>query len=123
MIEHPRADELVDAVAKWIDSVRGGLPPRDAFLARVAINVLGVVGRELTQGPAAAAAATERLEAVLASEGDLKALSVELCERLRAGEMDTATPGLLAALKANITDQIAIDQPNYNPDPGPSAAR
>ena len=123
MIEHPRADELVDAVAKWIDSVRGGLPPRDAFLARVAINVLGVVGRELTQGPAAAAAATERLQAVLASEGDLKALSVELCERLRAGEMDTATPGLRAALKANITDQIAIDQPNSNPDPGPSAAR
>ena len=123
MIEHPRADELVDAVAKWIDSVRGGLPPRDAFLARVAINVLGVVGRELTQGPAAAAAATERLQAVLASEGDLKALSVELCERLRAGEMDTATPGLLAALKANITAQIAIDQPNYKPDPGPSAAR
>lgn len=122
MIEHPRADELVDAVAKWIDSVRGSLPPRDAFLARVAVNVLGVVGRELTQGPAAAVAATERLSALLGSEGDLKALSVELCERLRAGEMDAATPGLLAALKANITDQIAIDQPNYNPDPGPKGA-
>lgn len=119
MIEHPRADELVDAVAKWIDSVRGSLPPRDAFLARVAINVLGVVGRELTQGPGAAAAATERLSALLGSGGNLKALDLELCERLRAGEMDAKTPGLLAVLKANITDQIAIDQPNYNPDPGP----
>ena len=123
MIEHPRAEELVDAVAKWIESIRPSLDTRDGFLARVAINVLGVVGRELTQGPAAEAAATTRLSALLGSEGDVKALSLELCERLRAGEMDAATPGLLAALKANITDQIAIDQPNYNPDPGPSRDR
>jgi hypothetical protein len=27
--------------------------------------------------------------------------------------MDVATPGLLAALKAGIEDQIAIDQPSY----------
>lgn len=123
MIEHPRADELVDAVAKWIDSIRPSLDTRDGFLARVAINVLGVVGRELTQGPAAQAAATHRLSTLLGMEGDLKALDLELCERLRAGEMDATTPSLLAVLKANITDQIAIDQPNYNPDPGPSAAR
>jgi hypothetical protein len=27
--------------------------------------------------------------------------------------MDVSTPGLLAALKAGIEDQIAIDQPSY----------
>lgn len=113
MIEHPRAEELVEAVARWIDSIRSELPPRDAFLARVAANVLGVVRRELIQGPAAEAAAVERLSALLGEEGDLAALNADLCERLRAGEMDAQTPGLLAALKANITDQIAIDQPNY----------
>ena len=32
---------------------------------------------------------------------------------LRAGEMDVATPGLIAALKANVLEQLAIDQPNY----------
>jgi hypothetical protein len=113
VIEHPRAEELVEAVARWIDSVRPNLPPRDAFLARVAANVLGVVRRELIQGPAAEAAAVERLSALLGEEGDLAALNAELCERLRSGLMDAQTPGLLAALKANITDQIAIDQPNY----------
>lgn len=117
MIEHPQADELVEAVSRWIDGIRPGLPPRDAFLARVAVNVLGVVRRELIQGPAAEAAAIERLSALLGHEGDLKSLNVELCERLRSGEMDVKTPGLLAALKANITEQIAIDQPNYNPEP------
>lgn len=113
MIEHPRAEELVEAVARWIDSVRPNLAPRDAFLARVAANVLGVVRRELIQGPAAEAAAIERLSALLGHDGDLAALNHELCERLQSGEMDVSTPGLLAALKANITDQIAIDQPNY----------
>ncbi len=113
MIEHPRAEELVEAVARWIDFIRPNLPPRDAFLARVAANVLSVVRRELILGPAAEAAAIERLGALLGHDGDLAALNAELCERLRTGQMDAATPGLLAALKGNITDQIAIDQPNY----------
>ncbi len=114
MIENPRADELVDAVAKWIDSIRPSLPPRDAFLARVAANVLSVVKREILLGPQADAAAVERLSQLLGVSGDVNTLNAVLCERLRSGDMDAETPGLLAALKANITDQIAIDQPNYS---------
>ena len=118
MIEHPRAEELVEAVARWIDGVRPGLTPRDAFLARVAVNVLGVVRRELTLGPAAEAAATARLAALLGQTGDFDALNDELCRRLRAGEIGVSTPGLLEALSANLTAQIAIDQPTYRPDEG-----
>ena len=113
MITHPRTEELVEAVARWIDSVRPGLDPRNAFLARVAVNVLGVVGRELTQGPGAEAAALERLSALLGHGGSFEDLNRELCEALKAGEMDAETPGLLAALKANALDQVAIDQPSY----------
>lgn len=117
MIENPRADELVEAVARWIDSVRPGLSPRDAFLARVAANVLSVVKRELTLGPPAEAAATARLAGLLGHGGSLAELNAELCAKLRDGQMDRDTPGLLAALKANIVEQIAIDQPNYAPEP------
>ncbi len=113
MITHPRTEELVQAVAGWIDSVRPGLDPRNAFLARVAVNVLGVVGRELTQGPAAEAAAVERLSALLSHEGSFEALNAELCAALQSGAMDAETPGLLGALKANALEQVAIDQPNY----------
>ncbi len=113
MITHPRTEELVDAVARWIDSVRPGLDPRNAFLARVAVNVLGVVGRELTQGPAAEAAALERLAALLGHAGSFEDLNRELCEALRAGDIHAETPGLLAALHANALEQVAIDQPNY----------
>ncbi len=118
MIEHPRAEELVEAVARWIESVRPGLEPRDAFLARVAVNALGVVRRELTQGPEAEAAARRRLSELLGREGTLPELNGELCDRLREGRMDRDTPGLLAALKANVAEQIAIDQPSYAPEPG-----
>ncbi len=114
MIENPRADELVDAVAKWIDSIRPSLPPRDAFLARVAANVLSVVKREILLGSQSDAAAVERLSQLLGMSGDVKTLNALLCERLRSGDMNAETPGLLAALKANITDQIAIDQPHYS---------
>ena len=113
MIEHPRADELIEAVAGCVESIRPQLNPRDSFLSRVAVNALNAVKRELVQGPAAKAAAEARLSALLGMEGDLGSLNAELCERLRRGEMDVATPGLLVALKAGIEDQIAIDQPTY----------
>ena len=117
MIEHPRAEELVEAVAAWIDGIRPQLGPRDAFLARVAANALGVVRRELSQGPAAEATATARLAALLGRGGSHAELTAELCARLRSGVMDRDTPGLLAALKASVQEQIAIDQPSYVPEP------
>ena len=57
------------------------------------------------------------LSALLGREGALADLNADLCARLRSGEMDAATPGLLAALRANAADQIAIDQPTYAPEP------
>lgn len=118
MISHPKPEELTDAVARWIDQIRPGLDPRNAFLARVAANALATVGRELAQGEAAKAAATQRLADLLGHGGTYDGLVWELCEQLRAGAMDAATPGLVAALKANTLEQLAIDQPNYRHAPG-----
>lgn len=116
MITHPTAVELVDVVARWIDKVRPELNGRDAFMARVAVNALGIVSRELAAGRANEAAAAARFAELLGHDGDFESLNAELCERIRSGEMDAATPGLLAALGANVAEQIAIDQPNYRPD-------
>ena len=122
MITHPRTEELAQAVARWVDELRPDLDPRNAFLARVSANVLGVIGRELTLGPAAQAAAIERLTVLLDYRGGFEDLNADLCRRLRAGEMTAETPGLLAALKANVLDQLAIDQPNYRHEGSPPAA-
>lgn len=113
MITHPRTEELVQAVALWIDQIRPSLDPRNAFLARVAVNVLSVVERELTLGPAAEARAVEAMTALLGHGGDFAALNAELCAKIRSGELTTETPGLLTALGAMAKDQLAIDQPKY----------
>lgn len=115
MITAPTAGELIDAVIGFIEkNAAPNLKDRDVFLARVAVNALAAVKREIEQGPAAEAAATERLAALLGHEGDFPSLTHELCAALKSGEMDLATPGVFDHLKASIIDQVKIDQPNYS---------
>lgn len=116
MITHPRTEELVESVRLWIDQIRPTLDPRNAFLARVAANALATVGREITDGPAAEAAAVAGMAGVLGHDGDYAALNSELCARIRSGELSVETPHLLAALTVMARDQIAIDQPSYKPE-------
>ena len=116
MITHPRTEELAQSVALWIEQIRPGLDPRNAFLARVAANAMATIGRELTQGPAAEAQAIARMGEVLGHAGSHAELNTELCARIRSGELTVETPGLLAALQVMARDQIAIDQPNYKPE-------
>jgi hypothetical protein len=113
MITHPTADQLTKAVADWIEQVRPALDPRNAFLAKVAMNALAAVERELALGPAAEVAATRRLATLLKRKGGHAELNAELCTRLRAGDLTVDTPGLVATLKASALEQLAIDQPTY----------
>jgi hypothetical protein len=77
---------------------------------------LGVIDRELTQGPAAEAALAPQLSRLLghgSNVGYYEALTRELCEALRSGHLNVATPGLLAMLRDDAQAKLAIDQPNY----------
>ena len=113
MITHPRTEELVEAVAGWIDAIRPSLDPRNAFLARVAANALATVRRELTQGPAAEATAARLMAELLGHDGSHAELNAELCAAIRSGDLTVESPGLLATLQTMARDQIAIDQPSY----------
>ena len=62
MITHPTASELLDAVIGFIEQRAGPqLTGRDSFLARVAVNALTAVKREIESGARAETDATERL--------------------------------------------------------------
>lgn len=117
MISHPTTGQIIDVVSRWIDGLRPQLNPRDAFMARVAVNALGIVSREIANRPGDEAEAAALIAALLGHEGDFETLNEELCRRLREGEMDRNTPGLLEALDRMLSAQIRIDQPNYNPEP------
>ena len=124
------------------------LSGRAAFQARVAINVLETARRELLGAPAADAAERARLAALLAAlpqgpadgartdapapgaastaaepgrhdaEPPLPELRRALCDAIRDGRADLATPGLADHLWADVLARVAIDQPAY-----PSFAR
>lgn len=114
MTTHPRTVELVDALVGFVENVCApNLKDRDAFLARVAVNALGTIRRELEQGQAMEDAAVERLSALLSQDGDYETLNRALCEAIREGGIGLSTPGLFAHLKSETMDRVAIDQPKY----------
>jgi hypothetical protein len=112
---HPTTPELVEALVLFIENtVAPQLKDRDAFLARVAVNALNTVARELEQGAGLKAQATRRLRPLLEQpDGTYDALNTELCTAIREGRMTAATPGLLEHLQAETIDRVRIDQPNY----------
>ncbi len=114
MYDQPTASELLGAVAGFLrDEVSPTLTGRLAFHARVAVNVLEMVRRELALGPAAVAGEAERLKALLGADGPLSDLEDALCARIAAGEIDPADPALIDHLWATTLDTLAVDQPNY----------
>lgn len=112
MISHPTAAELAEAVARF--EAHRTQSERDAFLARVAGNALAIIEREAELGPAAQAAAVERLTALLGQPGDFATLNETLCDKLATGALDLQSPGVLDHLRASAIDQVLIDQPAYS---------
>jgi Domain of unknown function (DUF6285) len=114
MQDEPTPVELTRAVA---DFLRNDITPlisgHQAFKLRVAVNILDLVTRQLTQEEGSDAAEVERLRALLGMDGSVTELNRALAERIARGEMDLATPGLAEHLWATTMDKLAVDQPNY----------
>src|SRR3974390_3278728 len=114
MQDEPTLVELTKAVADFLrDDVAPALSGHDAFKLRVAINMLELVGRQLTREAGSDAAEAARLKQLLGSEGSLLALNRVLAEKIANGEMDLQTPGLAEHLWRTTMDKLAVDQPNY----------
>ncbi|NEX63713.1 DUF6285 domain-containing protein [Noviherbaspirillum galbum] len=115
MREQPAATELLQAVTDFLrDDALPRLDGLTAFHARIAISLLGIVMRELEQGPEAEAREHAALRTLTGSKGDLDALNRELCARIASGEIDVQTPGLLPFLLRTGLAKLAIDQPTYS---------
>ena len=114
----PRADELLDAVSRFlVDEVAGELPGARGYLARVAGNSAAIAAREARLGATCAAAERERLALLLESNATLPELRWKLVQMLR-GELPLDTAGLAEHLRLTVMGQLAIDQPDYAITPG-----
>lgn len=117
MHDHPSVSELVQAVKNFIDETASpNLTGHAAFHARVASNALATVLRDLDQRPQHEAAEHARLRKLLQESGtaSTEALNKRLSAGVRAGELTSETPGLLAHLKETTIAQVEIDQPRYS---------
>ena len=114
MQDEPSPIELTKAVA---DFLRNDITPlisgHQAFKLRVAVNILDLVTRQLTQEEGSDAKEVERLRALLGIDGSVTDLNRTLADRIARGELNLATPGLAEHLWATTMDKLAVDQPNY----------
>ena len=114
MMDQPSVVELVEAVRNFLEQrALPELQGHTRFHARVAANALGIVARELAEGPAAFSREEARLTALTGGEGSREELNRLLCRMIREGRFALDDPRLVSHLEATTMDKIAIDQPGY----------
>ena len=102
MQDRPTAAELVQAVREFLErDVMTATEGRVQFHTRVAINALGMVERELQQGPVVDAFERER------------AAERELAARIRDGSLDNRIDEIRAELRVSVREKLLVANPGY----------
>jgi len=112
----PSAQELIESVREWLErDVLGATTGRLNFHARVAINVLAMVERELELGPQQAADHAARLQALGFAD------DAALAAAIRAGDVEDGEE-LREAIHASVRDKLRVANPKYlaEREPAPS---
>jgi hypothetical protein len=104
----PTAEQLVEAVREWLErDVMTTADGRLQFHARVAVNMLAMVERELQLGPEQAAAHRTRLARLGVAD------DAELAARIRAGDFDDRYAEVRDLVWASVRDKLAVANPSY----------
>jgi len=104
----PTAAELVEAVREYLErDVMSATEGRVQFHARVAVNVLKMVERELAMGVEQADAHAARLATLGVSS------ERELSDAIASGELDDRLDEVVAVVRATVADKLAVANPRY----------
>ncbi len=111
----PTSLDLLEAVAEFVEkTIMPKLDSYSAFHARVAVNALGIVRREIELGGALNEAEQKRLSLLLKHDGGLNELNALLCQRIRDGEIEHADPDLIEHMRTTTMGKLSIDNPEYS---------
>jgi hypothetical protein len=104
----PSMQLLVESVREWLETdAMPSLDGRLQFHARVAVNVLAMVERELALGAAHAVAHAARLAQLGVAD------DAELAARIRTGELDDRYELVRELVAASVRDKLAVANPKY----------
>ena len=110
----PPAEDLLDVVREFME--RDLLPALSAdlwFQCKVAINILGIVRRELELRPAMQVAEHQRLVQILGKTGSVDDLNRELWASIREGSIGDGSPALIRHLRETSADALKINNPKW----------
>jgi hypothetical protein len=104
----PTAAELVEAVREWVQRtvVDADIPPT-RFHARVAVNMLEMVEREIDLGPGHDEAHRDRLAELGVAD------DAELAVAIRLGRFDDRLAEVRELVWASVRDKLAVANPRY----------
>jgi hypothetical protein len=112
--DRPTAAELVAAVREFLErDIMAATEGRVQFHTRVAVNALGMVERELIDGPALAGAERARAAQLLGHDGDVRDLERELAARIRDGSLEDRMDEVQTHVRATVREKLAIANPGY----------
>lgn len=116
MLAQPNAAELLAAVKAFLENAAlPALNGHAAFHGKIAVNVIGILERELALGPSSQAREVARLQHLLGDTAtdDVDTLRTRLCDAIQSRTVTAETPGLLEHVLQTAADRVAIEQPNY----------
>jgi len=118
MQDLPSAPELLEAVREFLEAdIFPVVEGRAKFHTRVAMNVLGIVERELLLSGEADTRERAGLEDLLSlspdSQAPLLELNKQLASRIRDGSVSGSREELFAHLRSTLKDKLAISNPKY----------
>jgi Domain of unknown function (DUF6285) len=112
--DRPSAAELVAAVREYLErDVMTGTEGRVAFHARVAVNVLGMVERELELGAAQDTEEHERLVTLLGRDGTVRELTEVLAHGIRDGSLELPWSELVESVRGTVRAKLEVANPRY----------
>jgi hypothetical protein len=110
----PDAATLITAAARYLETeLMPTLQGYHRFQTRVTVNVLNTIQRELKLRESNLQAERGRLEMILGRSGDPSELSVELCGRIRNGQISIEDPALREHVRRSLAEALAINNPRW----------
>jgi hypothetical protein len=106
--DRPTAGELVEAVGEWIrrSQIDDEIQP-NSFHARVAVNMLSIVERELALGAGQEQAHAARLAELGVTD------DAALAAAIRSGDLDDRADEVRRLVWESVRDKLAVANPKY----------